>query len=458
MLSYSSGMETYDSIYFVVMFFMALSPIAAYFLIRILNKQVALLSLPLSILIFTQPALVGVLNGHWPSLLAQSFLIVFAWSAARIELRNSWLFMSIIFSAIFLTHASEAVFGGVFTVFFFTPLLLARHDKNILKSLLVFAALTFAVCAYYIEIFLNTWRITQPYVFGIEPLWDGGLGIYLGSFGLLLVIIGIGFFLSLTKLKEIHPSFIFGYSMLLAGFMNYAGFGFRSFQLRLFWPIYFAVFFGFGAYLAIRFFYKNSSFYHFFGLFAVLTIIIAGVIPIPGILHYTPFHDNGIMNPYHWNALKWISEKTEKNASIYFFYGVIYSQDALLRNSKRIHTQVDTEGMQKSLDKKTIERYYVSEIPGDNGGGIRQRLGFFNYIDLEKIQPSGHFFGPMDICSFDYLVIDKLPQQVPLINYNLLIASELLKNDFVSKVFENEVVMVLKNGKPKSSCIRETTF
>ena len=73
--SYLTKLEVYDSIYFIVFFLASLSAIIMYFVIKGLNKNVALLSLPLSLLIFSSPNYIGFTWGHWPSMLGQFFLI-----------------------------------------------------------------------------------------------------------------------------------------------------------------------------------------------------------------------------------------------------------------------------------------------------------------------------------------------------------------------------------------------
>ena len=78
--SYSSGLEVYDAIYFIVFLFASLSALVIYLIIRKFNKNIALLSLPLSILIFAPGSYMGFTWGHWPSILSQFFLIAFFWS------------------------------------------------------------------------------------------------------------------------------------------------------------------------------------------------------------------------------------------------------------------------------------------------------------------------------------------------------------------------------------------
>ena len=90
MLSYASGLENYDTIYFITAFLAAIAAIMMYFVIVAFNKTVAILSLPLSLLIFSFPASAGFLWGHWPSIISQVFLVLFFWSITKISLDRSF--------------------------------------------------------------------------------------------------------------------------------------------------------------------------------------------------------------------------------------------------------------------------------------------------------------------------------------------------------------------------------
>jgi len=471
--SYASGIEVYDAIYFIVLFFAVIAALVMYFIIRDFNKSVALISMPLTVLMISHPVnslipfsslnsefSTGFIFGHWPSMLAQFFLVVFAWSMMKLELEKSYIFISIILISILLTHTSEAVFAGIFLVI----LVLAKWlSKNLswqdLKKIGIFLAVSATVAAYYLIIFNYTWARGQPYTFSVDPVWNGNPGFYIFGFGILLIFIIMGLIASLTRLKKMHTSLIFGFSMLLAGFMNYAGFELRSFQIRFFWPVYLSVFFGFGIYFILRLVIKNWKMVYSLALFAVFSILILGIIKIPGIAHYNNYPNSaGLMDQYHWESLKWISSNTEKNSKILFFYGDIYSQDALLRNTKRFHYQVDTDEFVKALQEKKILRDYISEIPGDTGGSTMQRTGLFSFHDTSQDKPKEHFFGPHDICQFDFLVFDKVSGSPALAQYDLLIANDLLKKDFIKIAFDNQVVVVLKNNKIGADCIEERSL
>ncbi len=474
--SFSSGLQTYDSIYFLVLFFIALSILTMYIIIKDFNRNVALISLPLTLLAFTYPLSTGIRWGHWPSLLSQFFLIAFFWCILRINEEKFYLPTAIISSAVILTHTSEYVFALFFLALFFLIRFISNRfisnsnignnfiknflnnfKNNEIKKTILFFILTFLISLYYLIIFKNTWAKTQPYSFIVEPVWEGNPGFYILDFGLLLVFILFGIFFSFFRLKNMHPSLLVGFTMLFCGFLNYAGFGLRSFQIRFFWPIYLSVFFGFGIYSLIRFFIKKISIFYFIALSIIFSVLILGLIKIPLIPHYIPSTSEGIMNSNHWTALNWISKNTEVDSKIYFFYGDLYSQDALLRNSKRVHYQVDTEDFIKAIKDRKIKRNYLSELPGDNGGSISVRSGILSFVDASSTKSPDDFFGQQDICKFNYFIFDKVSSNQILAKFNLLIVNELI-NKGAQISFQNDFVLILKNNNVGGDCIEERSF
>jgi len=457
--SYLSGLEVYDSVYFLIFLLGSLSAFVMYIIIRDFNKNIALLSLPLTILIFASGSYMGFTWGHWPSIVGQFFLLAFFWSILRMNVKLSFIFIAFFASAMILTHTSEMVFGVLFLILFFIFKFLNKNLKiRGIKTMLAAGILSFIVSSYYLIIFKNTWAISQPYTFFIMPLWEGNPGLYIGNFGIILIFIVMGIILSLLIIRRMHISLIIGLVMLLVGFTNYIGFDFRAFQVRFFWPIYLSVFFGFALYKLSKLAIKKWNILHSGILSVVLIVLLTGLIKIPSVHQYEKLSTPGIMNPYHWEILNWFPKNTDEDAKLYFFYGDIYSQDALLRNSKRLHYQADPEDIIDALNNKEIRRNYLTEFPGDGGGGITYRLSFLKFGNYAKEQPEEFFFGKKDICTFDYYIFDKVSRQPVLAQYNLMIASELLQKDFINIVFENEVAVILKNNNPGADCIEERKF
>ena len=469
-ISYTTGTEVYDAIYFTVVFLAIISSFVMYFVIRKFNKTVALLSLPLTMLIFSFPVSMGFLWGHWPSILSQSFLILFFWSVMRMNIKRGYILVALSLSATALTHTSETIFAFIFLALFFAiKLIIKKLDKDDIKNMILSLIIFFIISVYYLIIFMNTWAKSDSYSFAVQPVWEGNPGFYIAGFGLLLIPVIVGIIFSFLRLKDMHVALISAFAMLIGGFLNYVGFSYRAFQIRFFWPIYLSVFVGFGTYTLLKFIVKKWNFVYTSALFIIIIVFLGGVIKlpilkqtevqvIPSIPHFNMATSPGIMDPFHWESLNWISDNTETNATIYFFYGDIYNQDALLRNSKRIHYQVVPGDFIKSLQERKIKKEYITEFPGDDGQTFTYRTSFFKFINHLATTSSEFSSIPRNICNFDYYVFDKASRQQVLAQYNLIIANDLIKNDFINPVFENQLVVILKNNNPGDDCIEERSF
>ena len=385
-------------------------------------------------------------------------------------MKQGYILAALALSATALTHTSETIFAFIFLALFFAiKLIVKKLNKNDIKNMALSFMIFFIISFYYLVIFQNTWAKGQIYSFAVQPVWEGNPGFYIAGFGLLLIPMILGFIFSTSKLKNLHISIILGLAMLISGFLNYAGFQLRSFQIRFFWPIYLSVFVGFGIYILFKFVFKKWNFVYTSVIFIILMVLFSGVIKlpilkqtdnqvIPSVPNINRVTSPGIMNPFHWEALSWINDNTETDATIYFFYGDIYNQDALLRNTKRVHYQVDPNDFIKSLQERKIKKEYITEFPGDTGGGISYRTSFFRFEDSTKGLPPGFHLGLKDICNFDYYVFDKVSRQEALAQYNLLIAQELVNKDYINTVFDNQVVIILKNENKGADCIEERSF
>ena len=452
-----SGLEVYDAIYFLVLVFPLAGILCFYFVIRNFSRNVALLSLPLTVFAYSWPLSMGFFFGHWPSVFSQVFLFLFFWCILRMDMENSFVLISVSFASVLMAHTSEAAFGIVFLAVFLAFRMIAGNLK--IKELKMIAASLFIsslITAYYLIIFYQTFGKSQFYSFTVEPVWNGNPGFYISGFGILLVPVIAGLAFSLFRFKEMNAAIAVGISMLVGGFMNYAGFTFRSFQIRFFWPIYLSVLFGFGLYMLAKLVLKKSGIISVIVIVIIFSIPAFGIVKVPGIPKPDVRNDEGVMDRYHWDSLSWISKNTEKNSKIYFFYGDIYDQDALLRNSKRFHAQVEPWDFIKQLQERQIKRVYSTEVPGDSGGGIIIRNGVFSFGQKPN-NDSVKFVGPWDICGFDYFVFDKVSRQPVLAQYNMLLASKISEKGAV-KAFENEVVVILQNKNKGGSCIEEGTF
>jgi hypothetical protein len=273
-------------------------------------------------------------------------------------------------------------------------------------------------------------------------------------FGIILLFMLVGFLFSFPTIKkDKHLAFYAALFLLLAGYANYIGWSVRAFAMRFFWPIYLSVFFGFGLYVLVKLFRLKLNVYHAFVVSLIFLVLFIGVINIPFIPKYTKIQGS-IVDPYHWGAFKWIEENTAPDSKVYFFYGDLYDNDAVLRNTKRVTYLVITNDYIESLNNRTIKREYYTEVPADTGGGMIKRTGLFSYeLRVGKDEP--YMPKDRDICNFDYYVFDRytgIQQLQSLISYNSYIR-QLFLDAGMEEVYSNEILSILKNNAPGEDCI-----
>ena len=458
-LHFASGIPVYDTVYFMVFFNAILAALVMYIMIRKYSKHIAMLALPLSILIFSNKTYIGFLWGHWASITGQLFVICTFWTLSRIEIEKIEFILGLFIGALALSHTSELIDGvGFILVYGIWRVLTKGFTLSFAKKIIIAGIISGLIGFYNLFIFVNSYMIVNPYKFDISKDWGGTPVLYLSDFRLLLLFMGLGLVMSIIMLKKFDIAALAGMYMLGIGYANYIGFGIRAFQPRLLWPIYFSFFFGFGLYTIVKFTSQKLRSVSVLILSLLFLLALSSVIPIPNVPTYYKISSPGIMDKWHWDAFQWISKNTNEDAKVYFFYGDVYDQDAILRNSKRFHAQVVPEYFVELIKNRSIERVYNTEFPADHGAGMPYMKSFLK-IGLHQKEEEDLLVwkSTADVCIFDYFVFDKFSRQKVLTDFNLLIANEML-NKGAQVVFQNELVVIMKNNKVGADCIEERNF
>ena len=58
-----------------------------------------------------------------------------------------------------------------------------------------------------------------------------------------------------------------------------------------------------------------------------------------------------------------------------------------------------------------------------------------------------------NICDFDYVVAEKQSVYPAFANYNILYLNKLMENEWVNVVYQNSLMVILKNNKQGVDCI-----
>ncbi|MBD3164421.1 hypothetical protein GF323_04425 [Candidatus Woesearchaeota archaeon] len=466
-MSNLSGIEIYDISYFLVFVFLGFGSLTFYFIIRKFNKNIALISLPLSLLLFSKGPGIGpyalITWGSWPLIFGHFFLICFFWYFQNMNIKHSWIFLGIFLSALALQHQSELffvfVFIGIILIFW-----LIRKDLSFDKiRSMAFGGILFIILSiYYLIIFRFTLMESQKVnFFEVVKTTTTDQTLYFSNFGIIGFLIIGGIILSLFLIKKKHPMpMMVSFFMFLVGYGNYIGFNRHAFKTRCLWPIYLSVFMAISLFYLIKLIVKRWKIYYSISVAIILAVILSGIIKIPYIPHSQRFTSPGIMDRHHWDALVWVRHNTPQDTKILFLYGDPYNQNALLRNTFRVPYMVKTKAeILPNIENRTIKRNMLINLLGDHHGVYyAYRKSLFDYGYHAKEMGDDYFYNKKrDICSFDYIIFDKASMQPVLAQYNLLIANKLLNNSNIKIAYENQIVAVLNNENPGGDCIENQT-
>ena len=465
-MSYASGLEVYDIAYILTFIILGFAALIFYFIIRKLNKHIAMIALPLSFLLFSKGPGIGpyalITWGSWPLIFGQFFLICFFWYFSNYKLKNSWIFLALFLSAIALQHQIELFFAALFiTIMLIVWFIKKELNLEKIKQLTLGGISFFIISIYFLIIFKFTFTKTNALkLFDIVKTTSTEQTLYLSNFGLMLFFIIIGMVLALFIIKKKFSMVILiSFFMLLIGYGNYIGLDRHAFKTRTIWPIYLSLFLGISIYYLLKLVIKKWKIVYSFTLAIILMLVLSGIIAIPKIPHSEKFTSPGVMDPYHWQALMWVRENTQEDAKVLFLYGDVYNQNALLRNAFRVPYMVDTKEYISAITNKTIKRHMKIHLLGDHHGVLyAYQKSLFSYGYHAEEAGWDYFYNTSrDICDFNYIIVDKIAREQALAQYNVLIANELLKNDFIKPVFDNNFVVILKNNNKGERCIAEQT-
>jgi len=474
LLSDLTGMASYDALFLIIGLGLALGAVAAYYLAKSLGTPVALLSIPLMLLITTGKPFLGMVTfGQMPFAFSSLFLVATAWAISKLSLKKSSIPIAIFAAGTIMSHTSESVFMFIFLLVTFAAVALANliaHRlagiKKVLvenKNIIIGMVLALAAAVYFVPMFIGIWLKMQPYHFNVETVSASfpNATVFIGDFKFMLALILVGIvFLAIfaaQKRRELGNFFsdpklftlFFSFFMMLAGLGTYVGFGLRSFQTRLFWPITLAPLAGFGAYQLIRLvlnmIYKKANMIIVAAV--VMIILSAGVMAA----FYKPDYSGG-PDKAHWDAMRWIAENTPKNATVYTLYSQLYSQTSILYNDERptyfLEGNEFVDTFNNFLQTGKFNRTMYVTYASDTGAGLPYRTGLFSFGQHIKDTVVG---GPVDICSANYYLIDEaLPDK--LAQANNYIMQQFLKANMTVE-YNGSSVFVLNNNNVSGDCI-----
>ncbi len=447
-LSYLSGQEVYDGIMLLPVIGAIAAVLLLYFVVKPVNKSLAILSLPFAAYIFyIKETVVAFFWGHWPAVLGDMFLFFTVIAITQFHKPRMWIIVSILLLGTVFTHTASFIFAMMFLGFWFVYTRFFVRDKfPAINHVLFSGIIVGAVSAYFLNLFRQSWMIVHPFKLAPVTEWVAGGGyLQFSHFGIAQYLLLAGIPLGIMLARK-HVPILVSLFFLIAGMTNYIGFTIRAFNLRFYWPIVLAPLFA----LPVHYCLKKVT--RHLAVAAILSIVMFAAITNA---NYTRAVDQeGFMNRYVWDTLMWFRNNTQPEATVYFGFGDIYQQDAGIGNAHRVFSRTQEPELIGLYQQRNVTRFIPVKLFSEAGAGLPHRVGMLQYSLYLLEQPNLTLTTTVrDVCAYDYYVFDRVSQYPELLNFSLRFAERMLASGNFRPVHDNQYSFVLQNLKPGEECI-----
>ncbi|MBI2574525.1 hypothetical protein HYV82_01430 [Candidatus Woesearchaeota archaeon] len=483
-LSYASGLEVYDAIYLFAIIMLLLLGLLIYIIIRRFNKNVAVLSLPVTLLIYTPPFSQAILFGQWLFIAGALFMAACFWATSRLEEKHAFALLAIFMAAAALAHQPELLFAALFlAIYLAVRWIKTRHAVKEFVPALIAGLTAFALSAYSLNIFRLTWLMTYledaklgltqgtgvaEKGFSDVTLQSMGIGFQINILTLIGLLVTAGLIISVllitTKKKTGIWAAWIAFFILGISYLTFLGLAKRAFAHRWLWHFYFAFFFGLAAYYGLKAVIKKWNITHSVAAAAILLILLA--MPSYGNTH------GSLMDQNNWEAMKWAADNLPESASVHVFDLGRMQQSSALYNMKRTSYIIHRNAYQKAFeaqgeirgleDIKIVDTYEFGLASAYSHLLCDRRSFDYGYYHtyLPSTDPECHdeFKEPTSppretkLSSMEYLYINTADNGNTAI-YNNALAQKLIKKEWIRSVYSNPSVTILKNSRPGDECL-----
>lgn len=447
LLAQATGFGFFTTTYLIVMVLAFLAVFAYYFLIRSFNPQVAVLSLPLNVLLFSPVFITAFTWGNWPFIAGSAMFVLFFWCLNKVKERWMPALGALALAAVAFGHTSEYIFavpllGGLLLVDAVSREFRWQTWKRIAGMVLGSVVLA----GYYLVIFQGTFLQHAPLQFITPDVAGLGMFVKLTTPGVwLALVVGAGVVLGFLLVRR-HRALQIGMVMLVLGFTHLIGTGKRGLETRYLWPIYLSVFFGLLIYVILT---KLMKLRLSLRACALISIALTAFLAMQ---YQQPIDGPGLTTREAWQAIEWVAQQTPRNATVLYYYGDAYGQAGVLFNAQRLASAILIEDYIAMAQAGQLRRLVQTERISDRTNAYPYRKGLFTF-GFHQIEDNVTVRGPEDLCTFDYHVLDKVSRAQGAGQFNLAIVQHLVQNANFTKAFENDGVIILKNPKPRGECL-----
>ncbi len=472
-----TGLAGYDAVYFTSALFLLLTALLMYSIIREFNKSIAILSLPLTILVFAFPFNNSMNLGQFLFIAGAIFMLAMIWSVKHLKEKKMWIVLGFFASATAIAHQPELIYAALFIIALLAFRLYKKDfEIKTIKALAAAGILAIILSLYSLRIFLMSWVTggtgatlsftTDAGVVGRgfteitlmtlgQNIYDGAVGTIISILIRLLIIAGIVF--TIIQAKKRNYATATGIFGVVISFLIYVGLEKRAFAHRWLWYIYLSVFLGIGLYTLLNRIVKWKTTY------SVALAIIVLLIFFPAVSGKTK---GTIMDSYNWEALQWISNNVEEKAVVHYFYVGNLEQSSTLYFSDRVSRLIVYDYYIDALRTGQIHKNYSFGLAYGYVQYVCERgplsFGYYEYYEKQSNQSclkefpgllKGELQQNTNICDIKYYYFNKAGRIEQLAQYNMAIRDLLLKNSWIKEIYSNPLVSILKNENPGADCL-----
>lgn len=474
-LSLFTGIETHEFIMHSTLLFIVLSTLMIFYFLSKIDLRLAILSLPLSLLVFKWPFQYTITWGMCLSPATMLFAVVGLFCIIHLHKKYMFIFLGIMNGAGFLAHARETLmFNTGVALYFLVRFLKEKIPQKIIKNpkgiiVLLKENVTLVALRNYIFsipvmllmmfhylplLFLFLYSKSAAYGYGTSsnliaymPPWLPH-HVYFTQFGFFEYLIFIGvviglYFLIFKRIRTMDIAITFGIMFLFNGFFSVLGN--KTTQIRHLFPILLMPLAGltlFVIYLLLKKIIKIKSVF----IFSILFLIVL----IPTAIYHapTPLSGYAFADPYTWEAFKWVRNNVGDDEKILILYGDRHNQETMfymmLKNQFRTYNDYYIKKVSEGILTSTMEtRGFILAEP------IFKEKGkyIFKERDMVKMIES--------LCNYEYLYTDKASRIPKIQEYTLKLLDKLTKESNFVPVFQNNLVIILKNNNIGGDCFED---
>ncbi|MBN2454048.1 hypothetical protein JXB11_00730 [Candidatus Woesearchaeota archaeon] len=441
-LSILSGIEVHDAIQIMGFLFTLLAIFAMYFIVRRVNRKVALMALPLTLLVYVSPFNTAFLVGQWHFLTGVAFIAGAVMVVASLGIGKGWPLLAIMLMGLVNSHTAEFYyFVGFLLALFAVRLFLRQLKMGEVKKTALAYAIGIAASFYYGIIFLNTYqKYNSIELFKVTTSVANFTNIHFSDFSwlqfFLFAGIALNLFFIVRKLISKQPfgaAYLFPLAMLVVGLSNYFFLDYHAFQVRFMWPIYLAPLFVYPLYQLMASFKLKSAVFAYAGSFIIMIVVFFGFAGLNGMQMQ--------ISPEYWNQVQWIKQNTAENARVLYLPGDLHS-GAFVWPQQRVPYIAAVDSYDEFASNGSVKQDYTVYISSASDSKYAYRGGLFSY-GYHGIEEN--LTVSRDICDYDYLVIDGASREPIIAQYNIALAERLFRAG-AEQVFANGKGVVVRNA------------